>query len=326
MDTDLPGGPFAALDPLGVIPSLEVSYGLRLQDSLSPCTSYVNRVWSLRDEEGGHWIAKFYRPGRWTEAQIREEHRFMADCGKADLPVVLPVPDRNGDTLARLDSGGISFFHALFPRRAGRTFDAEGDDDWLRLGRLASRLHLAGQSGRATGRDRCHPVHTTTAQLQHLWDSQAVHSDIRNEFFDIAEAMLDRISPLFDGVDTLRIHGDLHRGNILDRGPEGLLLMDFDDMMTGPAVQDLWLMLPGRRDEASRELGLLLAGYTEYRDFDHSTLDLVEPLRFMRMVHHLDWVARQRLDAGFDTHFPGWGSRSFWIRETEDIRTQERFL
>jgi len=153
-----------------------------------------------------------------------------------------------------------------------------------------------------------------------------VHDDCETEFFDCCESLLARIESLFINLKLQRIHGDLHRGNILDRGAEGLLLFDFDDMMMGPRVQDLWLLLPERADKCVTELLLLIAGYEQFLPFNQAELALIEPLRFMRMVYFLAWCARQRHDDRFRHTFPDWGSRAFWIKEIEDFKGQSDML
>jgi Ser/Thr protein kinase RdoA (MazF antagonist) len=145
-----------------------------------------------------------------------------------------------------------------------------------------------------------------------------------DEFEDVCSQTLELISPLFDGIENIRIHGDCHRGNILDRAEEGLLLIDFDDMMMGPPVQDLWLLLPGHLSDCRLEMDLLLRGYTQFSDFDHKTLKLIEPLRFMRIIYFLTWCALQKNDHKFRQNFPDWGTESFWIKEIEDLKYQRQ--
>lgn len=323
--TPMNTGVFDALSPQLVLHAVESLFGMVPHNSVQPFSSYVNRVYGLGNDEA-NWVIKFYRPGRWEAAAIETEHIFMADCAQAEIPVVAPLPGINGRTVQTLYTDeGATFHCALFPKRAGRLFDAEGDDDWLRLGSLIGRLHLVGCQAQAPDRAQCHPLKHGAAMLQELYDSSSVHPDMENEFFDLAEEVLERIAPAFEAAKTLRIHGDCHRGNILDRGPEGLLLIDFDDMMMGPAVQDLWLVLPDRVEACGRELAMILDGYTQFMPFARQELDLVEGLRFMRMVHYLAWCARQRSDHRFLSSFPDWGSKAFWIKELEDFKTQAHY-
>ena len=192
----------------------------------------------------------------------------------------------------------------------------------MRIGALTGRLHVAAGNGVAEHRITCTPQGSTLRFLDELDEAGLVPPDLTDEFFDLADTAVERISPLFDGVKLQRLHGDCHRGNILDRAEEGLLIIDFDDMMVGPAVQDLWLLLPGRVSDSRRELELVLEGYEGFQPFDRATVALIEPLRLMRMVYYLAWQALQREDLSFRESFPQWGGAAFWAKEIEDLRTQ----
>ncbi len=317
---------FDALSPHYVISSVEQIYGLELDGTITPYASYVNRVYGVRSETGDEYVVKFYRPGRWSIDAIEEEHEFVADCAAADVPVVAPIVDEDGYTVSTVeweeDNGAVEYCLVLYPKRAGRGFDAERPDDWFRLGALAGRVHQVGLTNHADHRLTCTPDHSTAGFLQDLSDKGVVHPEISGEFFELAERGLRPLLPLFDGVPLQRLHGDFHRGNILERGREGLLLIDFDDMMIGPAVQDLWLLLPDRIPNLGSELTHLLSGYEQFADFDPQQWRLVEPLRLMRMIYYLAWQASQASDHRFAADNPGWGSKGFWIRETEDLRVQ----
>jgi Ser/Thr protein kinase RdoA (MazF antagonist) len=298
---------------------------------LVPYPSYINRVYGIRSETGDEYLVKFYRPDRWEEDAIRDEHRFLLDCAEAELPVVAPIADEEGETLEILSVEAIDagtdfiFPFALFAKMGGRNFDPEGDEDWRRIGALAGRLHQVAGRRSVSSRAVCNPD-LTAGFVTELLAADVVHPEARPEFESICSETLARIRPLFKGLVLGRVHGDLHRGNILDRPGTGLVLFDFDDMMIGPAVQDLWLLLPERADESRRELGLLLEAYEEFSPFDHSTLRLIEPLRFMRMVYFLAWRSRQRNDFWFHSSFPDWGTKAFWLKENEDLRDQARAL
>ncbi|NLJ47603.1 MAG: serine/threonine protein kinase [Treponema sp.] len=320
--------PFDVLTPDLAMEAVREAFALDLEGIWIPYPSYVNRVYGLRTTEGRDFVAKFYRPGRWTTEAIREEHSFLAELAEAEIPVASPLADSEGDTLPALvletgDGRETRYPFALFPRRGGRGFDAETDEDWLRLGRLAGRVHAVGARRPAEHRATFRPG-LLTEYLRELEREGLPHPECRAEFFEAAEEARSILDPLLANARLLRIHGDFHRGNILDRPGEGLLLMDFDDMAMGPAVQDLWLLLPGPSDECAREFALILEGYEEFRPFDPRESALIEPLRFLRMIHYLAWQARQRRDSGFLRHFPDWGSRAFWIKETEDLKDQLR--
>ena len=319
-------GSFDLLAPETVAAAVEQGFGLSLDGTLDPYPSYINRVYGLRDQDGSSYVVKFYRPGRWSHEAVLDEHRFLLDCVRADLPVVAPLADAEGETLAELalstGEGEMEFLFALFPRRGGRSFDAESDEDWLRLGGVAARCHAVGRQREAPHRAVCRPRELTARFVEEILEAELVHPECRPEFEGVCREALETITPLFSGVPLQRVHGDCHRGNILDRPGEGLLIIDFDDMMNAPPVQDLWLLLPGKAADCRRELGLLLEGYEGFLGFDRATLALIEPLRFMRMVYFLAWRGRQRRDHWFARAFPDWGGKAFWIKETEDLREQ----
>jgi Ser/Thr protein kinase RdoA (MazF antagonist) len=321
---DYDGG-FDELTPEICLEAVEAALDTRLDGTLSSYPSYVNRVYGLTDENGTDLVAKFYRPGRWSAEAIREEHRFLLDCAEADIPVVVPIENVAGERLSSVHIDEAAPVHfAVFPKMGGRSFDPETDDAWLRLGGIIGRVHLAGRAGSATHRPVCLPDSLTGGYVRELVSQGVVHPDVQSEFEDLCRETIERIGPLFAGTDLQRVHGDCHRGNFLDRLDEGLLVIDFDDMMIGPPVHDIWLMLPDHLEESRREINLLLEGYDRFCDFDMASLKLVEPLRFMRMIYFLTWRARQRHDHWFAHAFPDWGGKQFWIKEVEDLRLQSR--
>jgi Ser/Thr protein kinase RdoA (MazF antagonist) len=322
--------PFDLLAPDIVLDAVQSAYEIRPDGRLSPYSSYVNRVYGLSGDDGTDYVAKFYRPGRWSEEAIREELFFLDDCRKAEIPVIAPLRNTDGDSLSAFDlEGGEDgqrpwrYFFALYPKKGGRNFDAEGDADWLRLGRLAGRLHSVGALRDAPSRVKIRPE-LALANLEKIED--LIHPEIKPEFVQLCKDAIRAGSDIMSSAKVQRIHGDLHRGNILERPGEGLLLLDFDDMAIGPPVQDLWLLLPGRVDECGRELGLLMEGYAEFGELPAESPGLVESLRLYRMLHFLAWRALQRQDLWFKKDFPDWGGRAFWIQELEDFREQARVL
>jgi Ser/Thr protein kinase RdoA (MazF antagonist) len=319
-------GSFDLLSPDAISAAVEGSLGIGTDGTISAYPSYVNRVYGLRLDDDREIVAKFYRPGRWSRECILDEHRFIADAAQADLPVASPLVLEGGDTLGELileeEGGESSFYFALFPKMGGRNFDAEADEDWLRLGALLGRLHATGGLRTAPARLVCGPESLTAPQLRELVDQGLVHREVKPEFEELCATVIGALAPRFEGLGLRRIHGDCHRGNILDRPGEGLYVIDFDDMMTGPAAQDIWLLLPDHASKCRRELGLLVEGYETFLPFDRRELGLVEGLRFMRMVYFLAWRARQRHDLWFRESFPDWGSKAFWITELEDLRDQ----
>jgi Ser/Thr protein kinase RdoA (MazF antagonist) len=318
-------GAFDLLGPQAVIAAVEGVLETSLDGTVDPYNSYVNRVYGLRGDNGDHLVAKFYRPGRWSEEMILEEHAFLDELATAEVPVVAPISDPDGETLFEIELESsdepVTIPFAVFPRKGGRTFDAESDEDWFRLGAVVGRMHAVGRRTDATHRLVLEPD-WTRSYLDLLVSERVIHPEFEDEFVGLCRETIDRLAPSLEGVPRQRIHGDCHRGNILDRPGEGLMLIDFDDMLQGPAVQDLWLLLPGRVADCGRQLTMLLEGYEEFLPFDRSELDLIEALRVMRMIHFLAWRTVQRHDNWFRRQEPEWGNRAFWIRELEDLRDQ----
>lgn len=313
--------PFENLTPDLIFDAVEKHCGVFLDGSVTPYNSYINRVFGLADDDENAYIAKFYRPGRWTAEAIAEEHQFLFDCAEGEIPVVPPLLNRDGESVGRQDG----YLFAVFPRCRARTFDIVSDEGWIRTGAVIGRMHQAGKRREAPARVACTPEGTTERYIRSLTDKRLVHPDCAEEFASVCLAALDIAKPLFVPARRHRIHGDCHRGNILEN-QGGIVLIDFDDMMTGPAVQDLWLLLSGHLSDSAAEMNLMLEGYERFCDFDRGSLALVEPLRFMRHVYFLNWCATQYGDAGFAQRFPDWGTRAFWIKETEDLSAQLEYM
>ncbi|MDP6629831.1 MAG: serine/threonine protein kinase [Kiritimatiellia bacterium] len=309
---------FEHLVPDVMLDAVEDALGVRMSGLATPLPSYINRVYETQTMDGTRLIAKFYRPGRWSREAIEEEHAFTLDCVADEIPVVAPMRLPSGATLHEAD--GICF--AVFEKRMGRQFEIRTRTDWLRVGRLLGRLHVVGSRQDATHRTNLHPEESTSGHVDYLLDNGLVTPGYRAEFEEVADAILGEIYEPFDDPEFIRIHGDCHGGNILTRPGEGLMMIDFDDMMVGPPVHDFWLLLPGPVKECRAELGLLLRGYEQFREFDDTTLRLVEPLRAMRMIYYLAWCAHQVDDHRFQHNNPQWGSDAFWQREVADLTTQ----
>ncbi|MBI3986201.1 MAG: serine/threonine protein kinase [Lentisphaerae bacterium] len=298
--------------------AVEQVLGVTMSGLATPLPSYINRVYEVQTMQGDRLIAKFYRPGRWSREALQDEHDFVADCAAEEIPVIAPLALPGRGTLHEAD--GIYF--TLFPKRFGRPLEINNDADWMRAGRLLGRVHTVGGRRKAPARTDLHPRQSTAEHVRLLLDNGFVTPRNEDAFEDVAADILELIAGLFDDVDFIRIHGDCHGGNLLDRPDEGIMLIDFDDMMMGPPVQDLWLLLPDRADRCRRELDLLLTGYEQFREFDESTFRLIEPLRAMRIIYFLAWCSTQVNDYKFRTDHPDWGSDGFWQREVADLTRQ----
>ncbi|WP_020611412.1 serine/threonine protein kinase [Sediminispirochaeta bajacaliforniensis] len=318
-----PAGIFDYIEPDGIISAVEMSYGINLDGTWSAFPSYVNRVYGLRDEDGNRYVVKLYRPGRWSVSAIEEEHGFLLECVAEEVPVVAPLSGVDGRTLHFLECSAISgsYPFALFPLRAGRLFETDRDEDYLRIGSLIGRLHRISRQRKAQARQEWLPS-LSKKHLEMLLEQNLVPSSLRRHFEELCLHCIETIEPLFSRQPLLRLHGDCHRGNILERPGEGLVLIDFDDMSNGPAVQDLWLLLPDRIGACEYQFSLLQEGYGQFSTLSPGSTLLIEPLRFMRMLHYLAWTAHQQCDHDFSLRHPQWGSEAFWIRELADFEEQ----
>ncbi|HAK45355.1 MAG TPA: serine/threonine protein kinase [Spirochaeta sp.] len=327
---------FDELTPDLVIEAVEAVLDTELTNYTQPMPSYINRVYELKSESNDFYIAKFYRPGRWSHNALLEEHGFMLDCAAADIPLAAPLPltglvtededtgtAQPAPTLGRIE--GFPF--AVFQRKGGRLWEAEDLDSWLRIGRLLGRMHNAGALRAARHRPVLSAEKSFAEDLDTLAGSDWIHPDIKDEVDAVLEKLQVLVGAMFSdyGESTdgyIRVHGDFHSGNILERPGEGLMLMDFDDMAMSLPVQDLWLLLPDHAPESGKELTAILEGYREFRGFNTETLMLIEPLRAMRIVYFLCWCGRQKNDFRFQHSFPDWGSKAFWMKEVQDLENQ----
>ena len=309
---------FDNLVPETLVLAAEAALGRRLEPVAVPFASYINRVYELRGVDGEHVVAKFYRPGRWSRAALLEEHAFMCACVEDDIPIAAPLELTTGGTLGEVDN--IMF--ALFPKRAGRRFEPLEDEDWIRLGMLTARVHNAGDRVSAAHRPKLTPQDSTAHALNRLLAADFIAAAEKSALAEVVSELMAAITPEFEGEELITVHGDLHGGNILIRPPDGLTMIDFDDMACAPAAQDIWVLLPDYAQNATRELELLLEGYRDFRYLPTPSWRLLEGLRAMHMVYYLDWCARQSGDFMFRRNFPEWGTPGFWRAELAALNTQ----
>jgi Ser/Thr protein kinase RdoA (MazF antagonist) len=309
--------PYADLDPDRILHAVE-SLDLRADGRVLALNSYENRVYRIGIEDGTPLVAKFYRPGRWTDAAIEEEHSFALELQAADLPVVAPL-EHGGASLHAFE--GHRF--ALYPMRGGHAPELGEREVLTHLGRTLGRLHAIGE-GRAFAHRGAIGIESHGEDPVHfLLDEGWLPPALASNFERLAEALLDAMDAAEEragDVRTLRIHGDCHPGNILWREGQGLFV-DFDDTLTGPAVQDLW-MLAGRREDMARPLRWLLEGYEQFRRFDRRELHLVEVMRTLRLLHYNAWIARRWHDPAFPVAFPWFQEPRHW--ETVITQMQEQ--
>jgi Ser/Thr protein kinase RdoA (MazF antagonist) len=258
----------------------------------------------------GSRVVKFYRPGRWTREAILEEHSFLFEAAAVDIPVVLPLRFPSGGTLQRL-SDDLEVYFAVFPKVGGRLLDELSPDELEQIGRLIARLHNVGSQKRFQHRQSLTVDSYGYDNISYLREQRIVPATIEPHLFGIVERILAVTSAWFSDVERLRIHGDCHLGNILWLWSRSSLV-DFDDCLTGPAVQDLWLLTPGRDSDSMQRQELLIRGYSSLRSFDYDSLRLREPLRALRMINFSSWIARRIDDPSFKRVFVDYGSDSYW--------------
>jgi Ser/Thr protein kinase RdoA (MazF antagonist) len=314
--------PYNALTPDVVLDALD-SAGLRGDGRLMPLNSYENRVYQAHLEDGPVVVLKFYRPERWSESQIQEEHDFAWELAAQEIPVVAPLR-LNGQTLHR--HAGFSF--SVSPRRGGRSPELDDPEVLEWVGRFLARIHTVGAAQPFQHRPALNGNTLGQDAVDWLTQHQAVPPDAWPGWREAAEKALRMASTQLTDAhcNGLRLHGDCHPGNILwtptDLPLGGPHFVDLDDARSGPAVQDLWMLLSGDRSQQQRQLGALLDGYEQFRDFDRRELGLIEALRTLRLLHYSAWLARRWNDPTFPMHFPWFGTSSYWLEQTQMLWDQ----
>ncbi len=311
--------PYHGLTPDAVLDAVEAA-GFTPTGGLNALNSYENRVYQIALEDGSFVITKFYRPGRWSDEAIEEEHAFTQGLAEAELSVVPPVQIQ-----------GQSVFHhngfrfAVFPRQGGHPPNLENEDDLEVLARSIARIHAFGAA-----RPFTHRVSLTVQRLgwqsrEFLLDNNFLPLEMEEAYRSTTEQLLTKIQPLMADTELTAIHGDCHMGNILwrDNTPH---FVDFDDCMRGPPIQDLWMLLSGERANQTLQLNLILDAYRDFCDFDLSTLNLIEPLRTLRIMHHAAWIARRWQDPAFPMAFPTFDSVNYWSNHVLALREQLAML
>lgn len=310
--------PYAALTPEVVLDAVETC-GHRCDGRLITLNSFENRVYQVWLEDDTAVVAKFYRPQRWSDAAILEEHAFALELAQREIPVVAPLAS-GGRTLHQ--HGGFRF--ALYPRRPGRTPELEDDDTLVWLGRFIGRMHAVGALQPFRHRPRLDLESFGREPADFLLDSDFLPRDLREAYESVVEDVLDRIESGFERageVRSIRLHGDCHPGNILWT-TEGPHFVDLDDARTGPPVQDLWMCLTGEPEAARRQIASLVEGYREFCDFDARELALIEPLRTLRVIHYAGWIARRWDDPAFPAAFPFFNTQRYWQDHILQLREQ----
>ena len=313
---------YQELHPDDILTAVE-SVGHRCDGRTLALNSYENRVYRVGIEEEAPLVAKFYRPGRWSDAAILEEHAFARELADGELPVVAPLA-HDGRTLHH--RGPFRF--ALYPSHGGRAPELDDLDLLEQIGRLVARMHALGERTRFVHRPTLELRSHGVESRDYLLAAGFVPEDLHDAYSSLCIHLFERVRACYERAGTprmLRLHGDFHPGNVLVLD-EHVHIVDLDDTRMGPAVQDLWMFLSGGREEQTPQLEKLLGGYTEFRRFDARELHLVEALRTLRIMHYAAWLARRWEDPAFKIAFPWFASHRYWEDHVLALREQAALM
>lgn len=311
--------PYSDLDPSLILDAIE-SEGFRCTGSLIALNSYENRVYQVGIEEGTPLVAKFYRPFRWSDEAINEEHQFATELLEHEIPVIAPLKLANGKTLHHYQ--GYRF--ALFPRKGGRSLELDNLEHLEWMGRFIGRLHAVGACQTFQHRIKLDVNSYGYVPYQFLLEQNFIPSELKHNYCFVMEALLPKIEQCFreaGSIDYIRLHGDCHAGNVLwsDAGPH---IVDLDDCLMGPAIQDIWMLLSGSKDQVEIQLNRILDGYCEFYDYNPRELYLVEALRTLRMIHYSGWLAKRWEDPAFPLNFPWFNTPRYWQEQLQYLNEQ----
>jgi len=306
---------FTSLSPDLIIDGLE-SVGFSVDSGLLALNSYENRVYQFHDENLVKYVTKFYRPKRWQLAQIQEEHDFGFELDEQELPVVAPLKI-NGESL--FEHKGYHF--AVYPCRGGRIFEVDNLDQLEWMGRFIARIHALGAQKPFEHRPAFNTEEMLIGARQIIIDSGYVPKSLHTAFLTILDQVIEVAENQYKPRNQIRLHGDCHAGNILWRD-EGPHFVDLDDCRTGPAIQDLWMMLSGDRQQQLLQIDTLLMGYEEFFTFDTSELLLIESLRTMRVVNYMAWLCKRWHDPAFPRSFPWFNTEKYWEQQILMLKEQ----
>ena len=310
--------PFARLSPDEVLAAAE-RLGIQCDGRLFALNSYENRVYQIGSASHGTLVLKFYRPGRWSDAQILEEHAFTEELAAADLPVA--APQRFEDATLHRHEG---LRYAVFPRLAARAVEIDAQDSLQLIGRTLGRMHAIGAKAPFRHRVTLSSERLGWQARDALLSSPLLEQTMADKYAEASAALLEAVDEAIERigpVGRIRLHGDCHLGNILWR-EQGPVFVDLDDCMMGPRIQDLWMFLSGTPDEREGQWNELASGYRQFHAIDEWERDLVEPLRALRMVHHAAWIAARWEDPAFPRAFPWFTSPRFWQEHLSDLWQQ----
>ncbi|MGJ8662741.1 MAG: serine/threonine protein kinase [Marinicella sp.] len=310
-----PKHPFDLLSPDLILDAME-SQGFVIDGRVSALNSFENRVYQIGLEDSEPVIAKFYRPNRWTQDQIQEEHDFSFEAHEHDLPIVTPLKNPKGESLYTFEG----FVFSLFPRKGGHAPELDHQDNLAIMGRTLARLHNVGSQKKFVHRTQL-DANTFGHSCVTYVAEQFIPMEHKTTYLNLASQIMPLIEEKLIDAQPIRVHGDLHIGNILMRD-EIPNLVDFDDSRAAPAIQDIWMLLSGEPPEQQTQLQKIIQAYDEFRAFPFNELTMIESLRTLRMIHHTAWLARRWDDPAFPPAFPWFNSHNFWGQHIIDLQHQ----
>lgn len=320
---------FYSLTPDHVLNAIE-ALGLKTTGRVMQLNSMENRVYEIEialdkdsDNPSDHFkIMKFYRPGRWSKETIQDEHDFLFDLVDHEIQAIAPIKFK-GESIFKSEDG---LWYSLFPKKGGRLADEWTPPLLKQMGRLLARLHNIGAVKKAQHRLSLNIETYGIKNLEYLLSSDIIPREYRQTYETLVKQICTMSEPLFNGIKYQRVHGDCHHGNTLLNSTQGAFLIDFDDMVNAPRVQDIWMVIPGRDEYAKDLQNILLDAYETMAEFDYRELKLIETLRSLRMVHFTSWIAHRYQDEAFKRAFPNFGTNQYWEKELHDFREQISYI
>jgi Ser/Thr protein kinase RdoA (MazF antagonist) len=318
---------FDKLTPDKVLDAIELS-GFKTTGRVLTLASMENRVFEVEVEgfesdniSDSFKIIKFYRPGRWSEKQIQDEHDFLFDLVANDIFVIAPIKIEGQSVFTNTDG----LFYSIFPKKGGRACDEWTDLLLEQMGRLLARLHNTGQASIAQHRLKLDIQNFGENNLELILNSEYLPLEYKKSYESVCKTIFEISAPLFNNINYQRVHGDCHHGNIiLNQGTP--FLIDFDDMSMGPRVQDIWMVIPGRDQYSLNQRKVLLNAYTSMTDFNFQELKLIEPLRALRIIHFSAWIGHRFKDEAFKRVFQNFGTHQYWEKEIFDLKEQIGYI
>lgn len=315
---------FFSLTPETILDAID-AIGFKTTGRCLPLNSIENRVYEveidrpeaeIKTVSDNFIVTKFYRPGRWSKEQILEEHEFINDLVEAEVPVIPPIKI-NGETLFEME--GHQLYYCVYEKRGGRNPEELNEEQLEIMGRSLARIHSVGALKKANHRIQLTPESYGEANLNFLENSGLLFADVKDTYLQTANQLITEAKELFKGIQNQRIHGDFHKGNIILRGDDSYFV-DFDDMVTGPVVQDVWPVCTGDDNESLKDRDIFIEAYDSIRSFPYEQLKIIPCLRALRLIHFSAWIAKRWDDPSFKHTFSYFESPNYWYGQMNDLR------